>query len=456
MKFLIVDDLKEIVELVEFSLQTYYPPLQTIKAYDADSAIEIINKNPDEISLVICDLNMPDKNGMTVYSALRAKNKDTPFILLSTTQSTEIPNLKNSHDIFQISKPFSTEDLLNIVKTALSEVHLELNHVQIPAHLIPVNIHILHKLGKLTEDVFIKLSESRFIKILHAGAVFNDYELNRFENKKVDKLWVQTNGFKNLFEEYKKQIYFRETMMELDSLRLSQEMAVDHSMVTSMARNFGWNKEIIDMTTRSIENVLKMLVRTPDLKPLLTLHKKNNNSQLSTHAIELAAFCVAILDNLSWNSQLAKEKIVFAAITHDMELNDDLFETKVRMLTNVGTKIFVNTNSEIFRQIHNHPSKMAANLKLWPNCPPDIDSIILNHHEQPDGSGFPRGFKAHEIAPLSSLLILAEDVLFNCREPNAPSHLEYLNSRREFYGRGEFKNIHAAAMKALMKDSPKK
>lgn len=448
MKFLIADDLKEIVELVEFYLQTFYPQIQIVKAFDGQEAIDIITKDP-QIAMVISDLKMPKKDGADVYTALRQLNANTPFILLSTTGVKEVAALKDAKSFHHISKPFSTNELLSVVKKALSETQHPQNHVEIPSFFIPIDISLLYKLGALKEDIYLKLSDNRFVKILHSGSVFNDYELGRFQKKDTPSLWVQAKDFNNLFEQYKKQIYFADHLQSLDSVQLSEDLTVDHTMVNAMARNFGWSEEIINMTIKTAENVLKLIENTTDLKSLIEAYRKNKKTKLSTHALELSMFSVAIINELEWGSKLAKNKAVFSSIFHDMELNNELFETKISMVTNIGSKAFLNPKTEEFRQIRDHGTKMAATLSAWANCPPDIDAIIHQHHERPDGFGFPRGLKALEIAPIAAVLILAEDVLFNSKQDENSSPVEYLKSKKEFYNHGEFKNVFQAAMKSL-------
>ncbi|MDD4976047.1 MAG: hypothetical protein PHY93_16955, partial [Bacteriovorax sp.] len=38
--------------------------------------------------------------------------------------------------------------------------------------------------------------------------------------------------------------------------------------------------------------------------------------------------------------------------------------------------------------------------------PPDIDRILLEQHEMPDGNGFPRKLNANQLGPLSCVFIL--------------------------------------------------
>lgn len=79
-----------------------------------------------------------------------------------------------------------------------------------------------------------------------------------------------------------------------------------------------------------------------------------------------------------------------------------------------------------------HSQYATQLLENAPDLPPDVLSLILQHHEYMDGSGYPKGLKAKDLHPLSPLLILVNcyDSLCHPRDPkqakipyNALSHM---------------------------------
>ena len=79
MKILVVDDDKEIVQLLEIYIRNEgYEP---ISAYDGKEALTKLNTNPD-IGLIILDLMMPEIDGMDVIKRVR-KDSDIPILVLS-------------------------------------------------------------------------------------------------------------------------------------------------------------------------------------------------------------------------------------------------------------------------------------------------------------------------------------------------------------------------------------
>jgi hypothetical protein len=75
----------------------------------------------------------------------------------------------------------------------------------------------------------------------------------------------------------------------------------------------------------------------------------------------------------------------------------------------------------------------------------------LEHHERPDGTGFPRGLFHHQIAPLSALFIIAHDLLGYFLQKGKDTNMEeFIDTRAGLYTQGMFKKIFKAIEKDYM------
>ena len=114
-KILIVDDEKQIVEIVKAYLER--EGYRTIVAYDGKSAIAAARKeNPD---LIILDLMLPEVSGWDVCRTLRAES-NVPIIMLTARDDTtdKIIGLELGADDY-ISKPFDPKELVSRVRAVL-------------------------------------------------------------------------------------------------------------------------------------------------------------------------------------------------------------------------------------------------------------------------------------------------------------------------------------------------
>ena len=81
MKFLIVDDDSDLLEVLSMIVVSNYN-VEIVEAKDGQTAIDNI-KSAGPFDLVICDYNMPHKNGADVYRELRKENAGTPSATVS-------------------------------------------------------------------------------------------------------------------------------------------------------------------------------------------------------------------------------------------------------------------------------------------------------------------------------------------------------------------------------------
>ena len=117
-KILVVDDEKDIVDLITYNLER--EGFATIRAYDGHAAIELAKtKKPD---LIVLDLMLPGVMGMDVCRFIR-KNPETetlPIIMLTarSDQMDKILGLEIGADDY-ITKPFNVMELIARIRSVL-------------------------------------------------------------------------------------------------------------------------------------------------------------------------------------------------------------------------------------------------------------------------------------------------------------------------------------------------
>ena len=91
-----------------------------IEAVDGDDAIEVFQKNKDNVHLLILDVIMPKKNGKEVYEEIKKVKSDMKVIFVSG-YSADIIHKKGILEVGLnfISKPVSPDELLIKVRDVL-------------------------------------------------------------------------------------------------------------------------------------------------------------------------------------------------------------------------------------------------------------------------------------------------------------------------------------------------
>jgi len=122
-KILIVDDEKEIRDLIEIYLKS--EGYETLKAADGEEALNILNReDPD---LIILDIMMPKMNGIDACLKIR-EERQMPIIMLSAKSEDvdKILGLNMGADDY-LTKPFNPLELVARVKSQLRRYDKPLN-----------------------------------------------------------------------------------------------------------------------------------------------------------------------------------------------------------------------------------------------------------------------------------------------------------------------------------------
>jgi two-component system alkaline phosphatase synthesis response regulator PhoP len=113
-KILIADDEPDILEIIQFNLQS--EGYEVITARNGDEAIDLAKKHQPE--LIILDVMMPGKNGIDVCNILRTQPafNETLIIFLSalSDEGSEVKGLESGADDY-LSKPISPKVLISKV-----------------------------------------------------------------------------------------------------------------------------------------------------------------------------------------------------------------------------------------------------------------------------------------------------------------------------------------------------
>lgn len=123
-KILIVDDEKNIVDILKFNLNK--EGYETVEAFDGEQGINFAtSENPD---LILLDVMLPKADGFEVCAEIR-KTKSTPIIMLTAKEEEvdKVLGLELGADDY-ITKPFSMRELLarvkaNLRRTATSNIN---------------------------------------------------------------------------------------------------------------------------------------------------------------------------------------------------------------------------------------------------------------------------------------------------------------------------------------------
>jgi HD-GYP domain-containing protein (c-di-GMP phosphodiesterase class II) len=168
--------------------------------------------------------------------------------------------------------------------------------------------------------------------------------------------------------------------------------------------------------------------------------KIKEGSYISGHSLMVANVGCALAYRAGWTSAPTLFKICLAAFLHDISLHHEVM-ARIRSMDEVRS---VGLDVEQVKELRLHPIRAGEYARQFSEIPTEVEQIVIQHHERPDGSGFPRGLNATQISPLGALFIIAEDLVHEALEDSGITVNSFFEKRAAYYSRGQFKKIATA------------
>jgi len=115
---IIIDDSPTIRLSVEYAIRSLGNPIEHAEnGRDAMKKISSIKDRGGDLALCICDINMPEMDGISFLKEFRKTDRFTPVIVLTTeSQEDKIKAGRESGASGWIVKPFKPQDLVRVVE----------------------------------------------------------------------------------------------------------------------------------------------------------------------------------------------------------------------------------------------------------------------------------------------------------------------------------------------------
>lgn len=319
-----------------------------------------------------------------------------------------------------------------------------------------IDVNFLSILDGINKNLFIKIGQDKFIKIFNEDDNTDILDLKKYKDKGINyfyltrptAMWV-IGQIENQIDIFLRANNFRfvlrgandspQKRFENKILRIDDEVHIDKDF-----------KETIDKAVEKIRSVVDKESKVDAF--LHSLKEKQDHYAFFTQKMNLVSIISCILaKQLDWISKTTMDKLVYASVLCDITLavRPDLlkiqgiedFERKKSTLTDDEQKFFLT-----------HP-KDAGNLikRYFTSAPPDTDVLAFQHHELPDGTGFPLGIKADKISPLSALFIVANDFAYYFLLDEDPTLEDFILKCQGRYDYVNFRKVVKALEKVKKK-----
>lgn len=453
---LLVEDETDVRDVVRMTIEVTFS-CKVIEAENASEAIEALSKHGEGIDLVISDHNMPGgADGSAVLKHIESSGLQTPFVLMSAYEP------KGEYDspfvVANIEKPCIIEPLEAIISKVFSRgvavsstsADSSENSIEETAptlgnerEFIPVSLSMILRMDSLKYDLYLRLSDEKFVKVANAGDDFDVLDAKHFLQKKITELFMRYADANRFIHDLNQLlVYITEDQNSLSNEEDDIEISISsHAFIAKASKLFGFSDEIIEITNRSVNLAIRAAKKNKEISKLINQKFADPNSYLSSHSMMIAYISCGLAQQLEWSSKFTYVKLSLAAVFHDLALEVEDPE-KIRELQELACSPGSKATKEL-KKFRKHPAKSAELLAKMKQIPPDVECIILQHEERPDGTGFPHRLTHQRLNPLSALFILTEDLVdFLFENGHSIDDLgAFLEEKEDLYSRGHFRKI---------------
>lgn len=393
-------------QIVAFTKRLDFKTLLDIECKSLTGFAPVVKDSVDEfqsmlgllgdIDVLIVDKPMVKFDYSFLVKAINEKGSSVKNILLLGEVDDDISNSTN----FPADK---VENLITHLKTLVTPDSKE------ATGYISVPTDALKHFKILPFDLYIKISEGKYLKRIPANEDIDDSTVESFKAKGITDLFFEkkfNRDFSLLL--LNNMINKVERDYKTDD---EKQKAVNEVFVTTkeLVQSFGLPPRVVEVCESVIESISIDVLKGKDkFSNYLTQMKSQSTSTLNFQYrfVELTSFIATQMVDAqnAGDKEEQIKKIVFASFFCDISLND------VSFLDYRSEESIKDLFPDDKKSVLEHALKSSQIAAKYKNAPADADTIIKQHHGSVDGTGFKDA--SGDILPLSRCLMAAQELAF--------------------------------------------
>lgn len=387
MRVLILEQTNELAELLGIYLASL-SGAEVTATHLADEAMRSLSEG--DFDVFMCELGFTRPGNDLVLRTWRERFPKRAVVYLGDGTVPE-------SESYRVGHLYLVQELRELVKAPFWR-QLEGKPQGTP---LPLSPYLVYRLGICPTDLFLKLGEDNWVKLFHKGSPFGEEERSKFEAKGLKEFWVLPEDIGHALGHFE-DLLTAVTADSTDAALISDAT----EFVWHMVQECGFREDVQKVVRQAMHQSLAVIRNNPDLRFFMERILRPEHGWLVKHSMITSHVSCAVAAHLGWTSEQTFLKLTMAALMHDMllpqlDVSEDVW---VEAISGNRAQAAQNPEMKMFLQ---HPLEGAQLLRRFKDIPPDTDKIVLEHHERPEGDGFPRGLSGMQISPLGCLFIVA-------------------------------------------------
>lgn len=261
---------------------------------------------------------------------------------------------------------------------------------------IPIDEALRRK--QVPADLFLRLKPNKYVLIAKAGAVTPTESIAKYKAKSVTCLFVKIEDYRRLIVAT---VRAAGDMVGVKDVGESSRMTVIQEAMEAVYReisDLGFDEDSYSHAKLVNHATLVYVLENPGLADLLGKYGQLMKDG-TKHSMMVSMVATMLGMGHEWVKPATLEKLSLGGFLHDLgktKIPSSILEKPLSRMSR-DERIIYESHCEVGRQT----------LLQARTVPDDIVSIVFEHHERSDGSGFPRQLKDFQINPLARVVALA-------------------------------------------------
>jgi putative nucleotidyltransferase with HDIG domain len=364
----------------------------------------------ESFDVVITDIQMPGLTGIELLEWSKV-HSPTPFVVMTgfsmllETQSAYEMGAKEF-----LNKPFKNIELVRALDRILG-VQKIVDTVPQHNEYCKVSIEEFIARPRTDFDIFIRLSDLKYIKLANQGEEISKERTAHFKEKGVKYLYILKEDFSKLVKFNLKISQIIKNRDDIPSVKKLNFLKYTGEVILEKAFVKGVDKESFLDAQNYLSMTLEVISEADEYFDLLELLNSHSDF-IYAHSIGVSMFSIMIARKLGFEASSTFTKLSVAGMFHDIgkkEIDRDLLEKPRHLLTTHERKI-----------IESHVNRSKEILLGIRTVPEGIIQMVSEHHEDIIGQGYPANKTKRDFHPLSPILQCAN--LFADQALTSPNH----------------------------------
>ncbi|MGZ3712409.1 MAG: HD domain-containing phosphohydrolase [Bdellovibrionota bacterium] len=357
----------------------------------------------ERYDLVISDIRLPNKlSGIDLLVYIK-QHKPLPVILMTGFSAlSEIEKADRMRADGFLEKPFKPEELLRLISALFGGDPEPVAELDLDKQFSQLGIDDFVMGKQVQFDVYLRLSKSKYVKLVHRGEEINRDRIIRMREKGVRHLFLASDDF---------QRYLELNLSLSAAVRGNRQVSGEKkaSLLRHTAEVFleRIHREEIDeesfSTAKKVaENSVAFLAEYAETFNLLAALNAHSDA-LYAHSLGVSMYASMIAREMGWTAFATQQRISTIGLLHDIGKKEIPKELLVKPHNDRTPEEIALFETHSFR---------GAQILTRIGASEDMVQAVLQHHENCVGGGYPSHYRKNKIIPIARLLSVADEFCY--------------------------------------------